>query len=31
MEVGNIVLADEASALASNPRVQAAYLGGKAA
>jgi branched-chain amino acid transport system ATP-binding protein len=31
MEVGNIVLADDASALALNPRVQAAYLGGKAA
>jgi branched-chain amino acid transport system ATP-binding protein len=31
MEVGKIVLADEAAALAANPRVQSAYLGGKAA
>jgi branched-chain amino acid transport system ATP-binding protein len=31
MEVGRVVLADDASALAANPRVQSAYLGGKAA
>ena len=29
MEVGNIVLADDANVLLSNPDIQAAYLGGK--
>jgi branched-chain amino acid transport system ATP-binding protein len=29
MEVGNIVLADDANSLLSNPDIQAAYLGGK--
>ncbi|SIO35980.1 ABC transporter ATP-binding protein [Halodesulfovibrio marinisediminis] len=29
MEVGNIVLADKADALLSNPEIQSAYLGGK--
>jgi ABC-type branched-subunit amino acid transport system ATPase component len=28
IETGRIVLADEASALLTNPRVQEAYLGG---
>jgi branched-chain amino acid transport system ATP-binding protein len=31
MEVGRIVLEDSAAALAANPRVQSAYLGGRAA
>ena len=30
MEVGRIVLQDSAAALAANPRVQRAYLGGRA-
>jgi ABC-type branched-subunit amino acid transport system ATPase component len=31
MEVGRIVLEDGAAALAADPKVQSAYLGGRAA